>query len=82
MTREQIDPTIRSVEIGFEGEIYVNDEDGFRMSRTDDSDPLKPEFIAGPDATGAAGSSSEQRNSSDSKMCNFMTMLNEVLTKQ
>jgi len=82
MIREQIDPTIRSVEIGFEGEIYVNDEDGFRTLRTDDGGPLKPEFIAGPDTTGAAGTSSEQRTASDSEMDDVMTMLNEGLTKQ
>jgi len=88
MIREQIDPSIRSVEIGFEGELYVNDEEGFRTLRTDDGMPLKPE-ISGPDTTGmgssdtaATTSSSGQRTASDSEMDDIMKMLNDGLAKQ
>ncbi|KAL7543451.1 hypothetical protein ACHAXR_012726 [Thalassiosira sp. AJA248-18] len=35
---------IRNVEIGFAGELYENDEDGFRTTRTEDGKPTKPEM--------------------------------------
>lgn len=35
---------VRNVEIGFQGEVYENGEDGFRTVRTADGKPAKPEI--------------------------------------
>jgi hypothetical protein len=35
---------VRNVEVGFQGEIYEVDEEGFRSQRTEDGLPLNPEI--------------------------------------
>lgn len=46
---------VRNVEIGFAGELYENDEQGFRTQRTDAGEAAKPELSAGgPQPTEAA----------------------------
>lgn len=50
-------PKIRNIMVGFEAEIYDQDEDGFRTWRTDDGRPAKPEVIP----AGVEGSTEESR---------------------
>jgi hypothetical protein len=38
---------VRNVEVGFQGEIYDGDEEGFRTQRTEDGMPLRPEIQPG-----------------------------------
>lgn len=57
---------IRNMEIGFAGELYENDEEGFRTKRTDDGKAIKPEI----------DSSVDQRQPSESEMDDMMEMLN------
>lgn len=38
--------TVRNVEVGFQGEIYDGDEEGFRTQRTEDGLPVKPEIVS------------------------------------
>lgn len=38
-----ISKTVRNVEIGFQGELYESNEEGFRTKRTADGRPVKPE---------------------------------------
>ena len=40
---------VRNVEIGFAGELYENDEEGFRTVRTDDGRAAKPEIQSAAD---------------------------------
>ena len=35
---------VRNVEVGFQGEVYENGEEGFRTVRTGDGKPVKPEI--------------------------------------
>ena len=41
-----ISKTVRNVEIGFQGELYESNEEGFRTKRTADGRPVKPEVQA------------------------------------
>lgn len=44
MNREGNSKGIKSNMIGFQGEVYQNDEQGFRTWRTNDGAPIKPEI--------------------------------------
>jgi len=35
---------VKTVEVGFDAEIYLNNEEGFRSLRTNDGLPMKPEI--------------------------------------
>lgn len=55
---------VRNVEVGFSGELYENDEEGFRTTRTDDGKPVKPEI------------KKSNQQPSDAEMDDLMEMLN------
>lgn len=55
---------VRNVEVGWAGELYENDEEGFRTTRTDDGRADKPEL------------QQEQRQPTEAEMDDMMEMLN------
>mmetsp|Transcript_29632 Transcript_29632/g.50460 ORF Transcript_29632/g.50460 Transcript_29632/m.50460 type:complete len:258 (-) Transcript_29632:153-926(-) len=57
---------VRNVEIGFAGELYENDEEGFRTERTEDGLAVKPEIQ----------STAEQRQPTEAELDDMMEMLN------
>lgn len=57
---------VRNVEVGFAGELYENDEEGFRTTRTEDGRAIKPEIE----------SSADERQPTDREMDEMMDMLN------
>lgn len=57
---------VRNVEIGWAGELYENNEEGFRTTRTDDGSAAKPEME----------SSVDQRQPTELEMDEMMEMLN------
>lgn len=57
---------VRNVGIGFAGELYENDEEGFRTKRTDDGKPVKAEFK----------SPEEQQQATAEELDEFMETLN------
>lgn len=56
---------VRNVEVGFAGELYENDEEGFRTQRTDDGRAVKPEIQSG-----------DQRQPTEAEMDELMDVLN------
>ena len=57
---------VRDVEVGFAGELYENDEEGFRTRRTADGKAVKPEIQK----------TDENRQATDREMDDLMEMLN------
>lgn len=57
---------VRNVEVGFAGELYESDEEGFRTTRTADGKAVKPEIEA----------SVDQRQPTDAELDDMMEMLN------
>ena len=57
---------VRNVEVGFAGELYENDEEGFRTRRTADGKAVKPEIQK----------AEENRQPTDREMDDLMEMLN------
>ena len=67
MFRDVDDATaVRNVEVGFAGELYENDEEGFRTIRTADGMAIKPEI----------GAQGDQRQPSEAELDEMMEMLN------
>lgn len=69
---------VRNIEIGFQGEMYDSDEEGFRTCRTEDGLPMKPE-IKQPEG--------EKRAPTDEEMVKISEMLqgqdlNELFTDE
>jgi hypothetical protein len=60
---------VRNIEVGFQGEIYDSDEEGFRTLRTEDGLPMKDE-IKGPQAD-----EGEKRPPTDEEMAKINDML-------
>lgn len=60
---------VRIVEVGFQGEVYEKDEEGFRTVRTEDGRPVNPEIQ----------SAAEKRQPSDTEMDDVMDMLNSQI---
>ena len=61
--------SVRNVEVGFQGELYENGEEGFRTVRTADGKPAKPEIM----------SDGENRRPSEAEMDELMEMLNSQI---
>eukprot|EP00584_Thalassiosira_punctigera_P018379 CAMPEP_0172552212 /NCGR_PEP_ID=MMETSP1067-20121228/43690_1 /TAXON_ID=265564 ORGANISM="Thalassiosira punctigera, Strain Tpunct2005C2" /NCGR_SAMPLE_ID=MMETSP1067 /ASSEMBLY_ACC=CAM_ASM_000444 /LENGTH=248 /DNA_ID=CAMNT_0013340139 /DNA_START=77 /DNA_END=823 /DNA_ORIENTATION=- len=62
---------VRNIEVGFQGELYENDEEGFRTIRTNDGEPVKSEIQ----------SSADRRQPTDAELDDMMEVLNsQVLT--
>eukprot|EP00804_Cyclotella_cryptica_P017959 CCRYP_008262-RB/>CCRYP_008262-RB protein AED:0.22 eAED:0.22 QI:0/0.66/0.5/1/0.33/0/4/1398/245 len=61
--------SVRNVEVGFQGELYENGEEGFRTVRTADGKPAKPEIMSG----------GENRQPSEAEMDELMEMLNSQI---
>eukprot|EP01082_Thalassiosira_pseudonana_P001072 g1466.t1 g1466 contig10:2151086-2151859(-) len=58
---------VRNIECGFQGEVYENDEEGFRTVRDEDGKPVRSEI---------ADSSESKRQPTDAEMDDLMEMLN------
>ena len=63
---EDISKAVRNVEIGFQGELYENNEEGFRTVRTADGKAVKPAVTA----------TSTDRQPSEAEMDELMEVLN------
>lgn len=57
---------VRNVAVGFQGELYENEEEGFRTIRTDDGFAAKPEIQ----------SSADRRQPTDAELDDMMEVLN------
>jgi hypothetical protein len=63
--------SVRTVEVGFAGELYEGGEEGFRTVRTADGKAAKPEI--------QSGNENENRQPSEAEMDELMDMLNSQI---
>lgn len=63
---------VRNVEIGFAGELYESDEEGFRTTRTEDGKAVKPEIE----------SSADKQQPTVTEIDDMMEMLNSQVVSQ
>ena len=66
---EDISKAVRNVEIGFQGELYENNEEGFRTQRSADGKAVKPEVKA----------TSTDRQPTEAEMDEMMEVLNSQI---
>jgi hypothetical protein len=66
---EDISKAVRDVEIGFQGELYESNEEGFRTVRTADGEPVKPEIQT----------TSTERQPTEAELDELMEVLNSQM---